>query len=146
MSNDSRCSYPVEENGVFDMIMKNFNRHYQSNRAPFGLYYHSTWFNTDHHKRGYIRVIDELLKRKDVFFMTKWQAIQWMRNPKPVNELTNSHEWQCSRNQRRPSPCLKTHNCKVQFKSGLQLLKTCQPCPQTFPWIGKMEKIVLEIN
>ena len=129
------CSYPDDENGVFDMIMKNFNRHYQSNRAPFGLYYHSAWFNTDHHKRGYTRVIDELLKRKDVFFMTKWQAIQWMRNPKPVHELTNSKEWQCSQNNSLPPPCLKPKTCSVVSKNG-QTLKTCQSCPHTFPWVG----------
>ena len=29
---------------MFDIFMTNFYRHYNSNRAPFGLYFHSTWF------------------------------------------------------------------------------------------------------
>ena len=29
--------------GVYYMIMKNFQRHYNSNRAPFGLSYHPAW-------------------------------------------------------------------------------------------------------
>ena len=29
--------------GVYMMILKNFERHYQTNRAPFGLFYHPAW-------------------------------------------------------------------------------------------------------
>jgi hypothetical protein len=29
--------------GVYYMIMKNFQRHYNTNRAPFGLSYHPAW-------------------------------------------------------------------------------------------------------
>ncbi|XP_054157517.1 uncharacterized protein LOC128955863 [Oppia nitens] len=132
------CSNPTDENGVFEMIMKNFKRHYQSNRAPFGIYYHSAWFNTDHHKRGFIRVIDELLKYKDVYFMTKYQAIQWMRNPKPVHELHKSSAVQCGPQvlANRPPPCLQPNICNVDSKSGSRFLKTCQPCPKTYPWVG----------
>lgn len=55
------CSNPTEENDVFTMLLKNFNRHYQTNRAPFGLYYHSAWFNTAHHRKGFTRFMDEIL-------------------------------------------------------------------------------------
>ncbi len=130
------CSNPTDENGVYEMIMKNFNRHYHSNRAPFGLYYHSAWFNTDHHKRGFIRVIDELLKHKDVYFMTKWQLIQWMRNPTPLQDIYSFNAWHCGQNPDRPPPCLQPDICNVGSKSGSRFLKTCQPCPNTYPWIG----------
>ena len=33
----------VHLQGVYYMIMKNFQRHYNTNRAPFGLSYHPAW-------------------------------------------------------------------------------------------------------
>ena len=135
MGDDPPCHQPKDEDGVFEMVMINFNKYYESNRAPFGLYYHSPWFDTDFHKRAYHRVIDELLKKKDVFFMTKWQAIQWMRNPKPVQELYKSKEWQCPQYQNRPPPCLNPDRCEVVSKSGQEYFMTCQPCPPTYLWI-----------
>lgn len=40
---DSCPSYGTEEE-VFQMLMHNFKRHYNTNRAPFGLYFHTIWF------------------------------------------------------------------------------------------------------
>jgi len=37
------CSNPSDAEGVYLMIMQNFQRHYQTNRAPFGLFYHPAW-------------------------------------------------------------------------------------------------------
>jgi len=37
------CSNPPDAEGVYLMIMKNFQRHFQTNRAPFGLFYHPAW-------------------------------------------------------------------------------------------------------
>ena len=35
---------PVMLQGVYMMILRNFERHYQTNRAPFGLFYHPAWW------------------------------------------------------------------------------------------------------
>ena len=35
---------PVFLQGVYMMILRNFERHYQTNRAPFGLFYHPAWW------------------------------------------------------------------------------------------------------
>ena len=37
------CSNPPSAEGVYYMIMKNFQRHYNTNRAPFLLSYHPAW-------------------------------------------------------------------------------------------------------
>ena len=37
------CSNPADAEGVYLMILQNFQRHYNTNRAPFGLYYHPAW-------------------------------------------------------------------------------------------------------
>lgn len=73
------CSNPGDDNEVFKMLLKNFNRHYKTNRAPFGLFYHSAWFNTAHHRKGFIKFMDEILSYGDVYFTTNWQMLQWLR-------------------------------------------------------------------
>lgn len=41
------CVYPPEDdvNALFEWMLENFNRHYQGNRAPFGMYLHAAWFS-----------------------------------------------------------------------------------------------------
>ncbi|UXI21078.1 uncharacterized protein NH340_JMT07021 [Sarcoptes scabiei] len=131
------CSNPPDAKGVYELIMKNFKRHYNSNRAPFGLYYHSAWFNSEHHRSGFIRVIDDLLTYyKDVYFVTKWELIQWIRNPTPFKELYRFNLFGCSRDPNRPPPCLHPNICNVGSNSGSsRFLKTCQPCPKRYPWL-----------
>ena len=131
------CSNPSDEDGVYEMLMNNFNRHYNSNRAPFGLYYHSAWFNIQHHRIGFIRFIDEILTRNDVYFLTNWQLIQWMRSPVPLSEIDQFEPWQCkSLAKSRPPPCHHPTVCNVGSKSGSRFFKTCQSCPSAYPWLG----------
>lgn len=41
------CAYPPEDDidALFEWMLENFNRHYQGNRAPFGMYLHAAWFS-----------------------------------------------------------------------------------------------------
>lgn len=118
------CSNPPDPEGVFKMILKNFERHYTTNRfvptcdikniigdkrkgqknlvllifrfrAPFGLFYHAAWFTQPHHKEGFINFIDTILAMKDVWLLTNWQALQWVRDPTPVSRLNNFQPFQC---------------------------------------------------
>jgi hypothetical protein len=38
------CPSHGSEDEVYEMLMHNFKRHYNTNRAPFGLYFHTIWF------------------------------------------------------------------------------------------------------
>lgn len=38
------CPSHGSEDEVFEMLMHNFRRHFNSNRAPLGLYFHTIWF------------------------------------------------------------------------------------------------------
>ncbi len=40
------CPPYLSQEELFDVFMTNFYRHYNSNRAPLGLYFHSNWFKT----------------------------------------------------------------------------------------------------
>lgn len=38
------CPPHLSGEDVYRMLTSNFKRHYNTNRAPFGLYFHTTWF------------------------------------------------------------------------------------------------------
>jgi len=39
--------------------------------------------------------------------------------------------------QERPKPCNNPKVCNLWHKSGVRYMKTCQPCPDFYPWTGK---------
>ncbi|XP_065574085.1 uncharacterized protein LOC136036058 isoform X2 [Artemia franciscana] len=130
------CSNPPDAEGVYKMLVKNFERHYTSNRAPFPLYYHAAWFTTPHHKEGFEAFLDTLVSMDDVWVITNWQLIQWMRDPTPLSQIHSFEPFQCSYPE-RPKPCNNPKVCNLWHKSGVRYMKTCQPCPDFYPWTGK---------
>lgn len=90
------CSNPPDADNVYKMIMKNFERHYTTNRAPFGLYYHAAWFTQPHHKEGFIQFLDTINAMKDVWIITNWQALQWVRDPTPLSRVNSFQPFQCN--------------------------------------------------
>ncbi|KAK9890274.1 hypothetical protein WA026_010382 [Henosepilachna vigintioctopunctata] len=129
------CSNPSEPEGVRKMIMKNFMRHYTTNRAPFGLFYHAAWFTQPHHKEGFINLLDDILAMKDVWVLTNWQAVEWVRNPTPTSRLGSFKPFQCDYSD-RPKRCNNPKVCNLWHKSGVRYMRTCQPCPEIYPWTG----------
>ncbi|CAH1960773.1 unnamed protein product [Acanthoscelides obtectus] len=129
------CSNPPDSEGVYKMLMKNFQRHYTTNRAPFGLFYHAAWFTQPHHKEGFINFIDSILTMKDVWLVTNWQAIQWVRDPTPISRMNNYEPFQCNYSD-RPKRCNNPKVCNLWHKSGVRYMRTCQPCPDIYPWTG----------
>lgn len=68
------CANPDNAEDVYKMLLKNFERHYNSNRAPFGLFYHAAWFTTQHYRKGYMKFIDYINSKDDVYMVTNWQV------------------------------------------------------------------------
>jgi peptidoglycan/xylan/chitin deacetylase (PgdA/CDA1 family) len=130
------CSNPSDAEGVTKMIMKNFERHYTTNRSPFGLFYHAAWFTQPHHKEGFIKFLDTINAMKDVYIVTNWQALQWVRDPTPLSRINSFQPFQCNY-QDRPKRCNNPKVCNLWHKSGVRYMRTCQPCPEIYPWTGK---------
>ena len=38
------CAPPSNETEVYELLEKNFQRHYKSNKAPFPMFMHAVWF------------------------------------------------------------------------------------------------------
>ncbi|XP_041975248.1 uncharacterized protein LOC121730318 isoform X5 [Aricia agestis] len=130
------CANPPDAEGVYKMILKNFDRHYTSNRAPFGLFYHAAWFTQPHHKEGFIMFLDFINQMQDVWIVTNWQALQWVRDPTPISRLNSFQPFQCNYAD-RPKKCNNPKVCNLWHKSGVRYMRTCQPCPEIYPWTGK---------
>lgn len=103
----------------------------------------------------------------EVWLVTNWQAIQWARDPTILSRLNQFTPFGCdfpvsvpttsrvedrpiSNNnhlirrlidflpfQERPKRCNNPKVCNLWHKSGVRYLKTCQPCPDVYPWTGK---------
>lgn len=39
--------------------------------------------------------------------------------------------------QERPRRCNNPKVCNLWHKSGVRYMRTCQPCPEVYPWTGK---------
>ena len=131
------CSAPEDAEGIYKMLIKNFERHYTSNRAPLGMYFHAAWFTREHHKEGFIAFLDTITSMEDVWMVTNWQAIQWMRDPTPLSHIKGFRPFDCHYPD-RPARCTSGKNsCNVRHKTGARFMKTCQACPDVYPWTGK---------
>lgn len=134
------CPNYFNQKEILEIFMTNFYRHYNSNRAPLGLYFHSTWFRNKKNRRAFRKFLDELVSRPDVWIVSNWEVIQWMRNPTPQSQMSTFDEWKEKCDAPIPlveQACNIPHVCKL-FSRELRkqrYLYTCNECPDTYPWI-----------
>lgn len=57
-----QCPPSLNGDDIFHMFIHNFKRHYSSNRAPMGLYFHSSWFGRQDYVDAFSRFVDYVLK------------------------------------------------------------------------------------
>ncbi|XP_013100178.2 chitin deacetylase 1 [Stomoxys calcitrans] len=135
-------SCPPHLNGedIYRMLTHNFKRHYLSNRAPLGLYFHAAWFKKSEYLNAFMKFVDDLQKLPDVYFVTNQEAIQWMRNPTSNNLLYQFEPWSCkAKKHLEPNEkvCNHPNICKLRSRVLQQdrYLYTCKECPPQYPWI-----------
>ncbi|CAL1542753.1 unnamed protein product, partial [Lymnaea stagnalis] len=68
------CSATGDAEETLEYLKSNFRRFYGSNRAPFGIFVHARWFNTEHNLEGLDRFIDYMLTLDDVYIVTPSQV------------------------------------------------------------------------
>lgn len=101
----------------------------------------------------------------DVWIVTNWQMLQWVRDPTPISRINSFQPFQCDYSvsvqndspeespeklsvlitsvsftcqpKDRPKRCNNPKVCNLWHKSGVRYMKTCQPCPDIYPWTGK---------
>ena len=77
---------------------KRYRFHFR--RAPIGLFYHAAWFTQPHNLEGFERFLDTILSLNDVWFVTSWQSIQWMRSLHDPGDPLRFEPFQCNKKVR----------------------------------------------
>lgn len=89
--------HPGSEEEAYEFLELNFNRHYEKNRAPFGVFMHATWFsNYPYTVAAMRRFLAKLTDMSDVWLVSVSQAIDWISKPTPLSEVSTFPAWQCS--------------------------------------------------
>ena len=70
------CRVPETAVDTYNLIRKNFDDHYKTDRAPFGIFTHATWFLRPGRLRGLQMFLDVVLQDKNVWVVTAAQALQ----------------------------------------------------------------------
>jgi len=112
---------------AFNLLLKNFLRHYLTNRAPFPMFMHAGWFTVAPHRWAALNeFIDLVLTRPDVYFVTVTDVINWIKDPKMCeNDLRDSSGAQSDSGT---IPCklaeMKDWSCKS--KEGETVIKSVE--------------------
>lgn len=120
---DATSSLNTKTNEIVHLLLQNFERHYYTNRAPFGLHINLSWLEIKENFIALKLFIDEILKKQDVWFVTNFQAIEWMQNG-------TIGKWKCK--PKHEITCDIVNVCKLE---GLtEPFYTCSECPKKYPW------------
>ncbi|KAL2748198.1 hypothetical protein V1477_003483 [Vespula maculifrons] len=144
------------------LLRHNFNRHFNSNRAPLGLHFHASWLKSKkEYKEELIKFIEEMLARSDVYFVTMVQVryetnlqgdmelickeinlqtrvIKWMQTPTELSALRDFQDWKETCDEKGQPYCSLPNACPLTTRElpGETLrLFTCMECPNNYPWL-----------
>lgn len=134
------------EASLVDLMRRNFNRGYQSNRAPFLLTLAAdVLFSLDDMAavRAVRTFLEELMTKPDVYVVTNKQLLDWMRQPVPLTSINSFPPLQCNpANIRTPPPCVSGNKCIYKtpdLSSKEHVFRTCAGCPKQYPWLNNPE-------
>ncbi|CAL1540268.1 unnamed protein product [Lymnaea stagnalis] len=90
------CTIGLGAKGSRKFIEDNFLRHYNSNRAPLGIFIHASWFGRkDGNLEGLIEFLGSLADKDDVWVVTVNQALDWIQRPVRLSTISAIDSWMC---------------------------------------------------
>merc|ERR1711922_77906 len=137
----SSCSNIYFKDQFRDLLVHNFNRHYDSNKAPLSLSFDPSWLISN---KGFDNVLEDwmdevLANYPDVYFVTELMVIQWMQKPTGTSALRDFADWKEKCLVGGQPSCNLPNACPLTTREipGAEFrLHTCMPCPKTYPWIA----------
>lgn len=72
---------------IFTLLKDNFDKAYSGNRAPVPLFFHSPWLSQPNTMKALQKFIAYATEKKDVYFVTMRQLMEWMQNPVDVDQI-----------------------------------------------------------
>ena len=139
---DSCFSNKATGDQFYTFLNNNFNRHYTTNRAPMGLFFHSAFLkNNPDVLEAFLFWLDEIMvEQNDVYFVTITQMLRWMQDTIPLQQVNNFEPWKekCSGSTEPPVCAGGGTNCQLtstELPGETLRLATCMSCPNRYPWL-----------
>lgn len=96
MTDACALGWSASAQDVVAFLQHNFNRHYQTNRSPFMISLHATWFyNVPNSLQGLKTFLQSLTQKDDVYILSLSQMLEWMRHPVVTTSAGQFTPWQC---------------------------------------------------
>lgn len=85
------CANILTGDQFYNFLNHNFDRHYKTNRAPLGVFFHASWLKLNPELQdAFIQWIDEVLDKNDVYFVTMTQVLQ-VKEEKSFHHFPNQN-------------------------------------------------------
>lgn len=135
------CSNLRTGEQFYKFLNTNFDRHYNTNRAPLALNFHSAWLKKDDFLDYLLYWIDEIQATfPDVYFVTMTQVIEWIQKPLTTSLTQDFEAWKTKCDAPLEFFCSKPggNDCALHADEvpGTFNMQTCQRCPSNFPWLN----------
>ncbi|ORX89556.1 glycoside hydrolase/deacetylase [Basidiobolus meristosporus CBS 931.73] len=137
---------------VLQWLKDNFNRHYNGNRSPFGIYLHPAHISKSpgiNYPQDQVRMLKEFAswasQQADVWFVTNQQLLSWMKNPVDKTKMGDFAAVKCQTKAETQEICNGVADVKGgQIDAGLPEMcnfpggsfSTCYGCPATEPSVA----------
>ncbi|XP_013776701.1 uncharacterized protein LOC106461428 [Limulus polyphemus] len=133
------CSNIITRDQFYDFLNNNLRRHYNTNRAPLGLYFHAGFLKLNSKfLEALITWIDESLEKNDIYFVTMTQVLQWMQNPTELSSIREFAQWKEKCDIKGQAYCSIPNACPTttrELPGETNRLHTCMECPHNYPWL-----------
>jgi len=140
---DTCTPVPETQQATFDLLRRNFEDHYNGNRAPFGIFTHAAWLNGTgspdiwERRLGYIQFLDHLAGLPDVYIVGISRSLEWVKTPTRLENITDFTPFHHVPRQRT---CPSIQQCRyppelTPFPTE-RYMYTCTACPPVYPWVG----------
>lgn len=157
-----QCVFPsqddhMDSSDIVNFLIENFERHYNTTRAPFQINLHVQWVLNANRVRALTKFIDHVSKAyPNVWFVSFRQMVDWLRAPMAASSAIGSNAFKCDEPGRvkmtscnRPQTCVVKLNTDNDYrattqeqskKSDARYLQLCPgvQCPKTYPWFGNI--------
>ncbi|XP_075168298.1 chitin deacetylase-like 9 [Haematobia irritans] len=121
---------PDNADSLFEWMKDNFRRHYEGNRAPFGMYLHAAWFGrSGNYFKAFRKFLEYANSLPDVYITTPSAVIQYMKHPslgKPFKGCFKKPQTTC-----KPVTC----GLAKQPTGEMRYMTVCDKCPEVYPWL-----------
>lgn len=157
-----QCVFPTQDDhldssDIVNFLIENFERHYNTTRAPFQINVHVQWVLNANRVRALTKFIDHVSKAyPNVWFVSMRQMLEWLRAPVAASSAVGSSAFKCDEPGRvKMTSCNRPQTCVVKLntdndhratsqeqskKSDARYLQLCPgiQCPKTYPWFGNI--------